>query len=66
MGSRIDARRGIQADMAKRETRMLPVVAGMIGLAVAIPGILIAPPARVGSEGCVGRQPVARTAIPWF
>jgi len=34
-----------KADMAKRETRMLLAVAGMIGLAVAILGILISLPA---------------------
>ncbi len=36
----------LQADMAKRETRMLLAVAGMIGLAIAIPGLLIAQPIR--------------------
>ncbi|MCY3996372.1 MAG: hypothetical protein OXF07_09545 [Rhodobacter sp.] len=40
MESRIDARlAGMEADMARRETRML--LAGMIGLSVAILGILI-------------------------
>ena len=42
MESRIDARlAGMEADMARRETRMLLAVAGMIGLSVAILGILI-------------------------
>jgi len=52
MESRIEARlAGMQAhmadwkaDMAKRETRMLLAVAGVIGLAVAILGILISLP----------------------
>ena len=34
----------LREDMAKRETRMLLAVAGMIGLAVAILGILISLP----------------------
>ncbi len=31
----------LRADMAKRETRMLLAIAGMIGLAVAVLGVLI-------------------------